>query len=136
LHFGIDPGSYRTSDKPDAEYIETIDITITNLGGRPALLDLRTLEIRCETHVLHPWQQDHWGPEERELLLAPNEHETVRLPLDTFRRELKIESPGMYDEESFNRLRPVQVRVQTTHKKLYESKQLRYWEATGEFHRG
>ena len=133
IHFGLEKGSRKISDGD--EDIDTTDITLINLGGTAVVLDLRTLEVRRGEKTLLPWQQDHWGLEESEVLLPPNGRTVLSLPHDTFEEELKIESPDKYDTLSFYALLPVQIRVRSTGGKGFESKGLRYWEAIGEFRR-
>jgi hypothetical protein len=84
---------------------------------------------------LFPWQEDHWGPEESEVLVQPHGRTVLSLPHDTFEQKLMIESPDRYDNKTFYALLPVHIRIQSTKRKVFESKGLRYWEAIGEFRR-
>jgi len=136
--FGLDEGS--SNDFVDSlnepnEPIETINLTVTNVGARPLHFDLRTLLLEHKGNTLSVWREDHLGGEQREVLLKPNDSKTIGVPLATFLRSLKFESPSKYDEHSFNFMHPLKISVTTTAGKKFSSKKLQYWEATGEFHR-
>jgi len=135
VHFGFESGSREVSDEGYGHSIDTIEITLINLGGKAVVLDLRTLELRRGSETLAPWQQDHWGSQESEVLLTPNERTVLGLPKDTFEQVLKIEAPEAYDKQTFYAMLPVQGRVRSTRGKVFESSRLRYWEAIGEFRR-
>jgi hypothetical protein len=135
ITFGLDEGSSDDFGQQVDEPISTINITITNLGARAVHLNLRTLEVESNDNVCAAWRQDHFGGVQREIVLKPNDTETIGLPLDTFRSELKIEDPVRYDEHSFNFMQPLKVSIASTSGKVFSSKGLKFWEATGEFHR-
>ena len=115
--------------------VNTTEFTLINFGGTAVVLDLRSLEVRRGAKSLFPWQEDHWGPEESEVLLQPHGRTVLSLPHDTFKKKLEIESPDKYDEQTFYALLPVQIRIRSTRCKVFKSKGLRYWEAIGEFRR-
>ena len=135
VHFGLAKGSQTVAEGEDSYNLDTTDFTLINLGGTAVVLDLQTLEVRRGEKTLFPWRQDHWGPEECEVLLPPHGRIVLSVPHDTFEEQLKIESPEKYDKQSFYALLPVQMRVRNTNGKGFESKGLRYWEAIGEFRR-
>ncbi|MDE3071662.1 MAG: hypothetical protein KGJ63_02890 [Pseudomonadota bacterium] len=132
--FGLDEGSADDFGITVDEPISTINLTISNVGARSLHLDLRTLQIEATGNTLSVWREDHLGGEQREVLLKPNDSKTIGIFLDTFRDVLKIESPRKYDEHSFNFMQPLRISVVTTNGKVFASKKLKYWEATGEFH--
>ena len=135
IEFGLDEGSSDDFSEQMDEPISTINITVTNLGARAVHLDLRTLEVLSNGNTCAVWRQDHFGGTQREILLKPNDAETIGLPVKTFREELKIACPSRYDERSFNFMQPLTVSVASTSGKVFSSKGLKFWEATGEFHR-
>ena len=135
LDFGLQPGHSSDFDSDSDESLETVNLAITNLGHQPTLLNMPTLEIRCNGNVLHAWREDYFGNQQQEVLLKPTERNVVGIPLVTFLKGLKIESPEKYDERSFFALKPVRVRLKTIEGRQFESKKLRFWEAVGEFHR-
>ncbi len=135
LDFGLNAGVSTDFDDSSADPKGTANLTITNLGTRSALLNLRTVELRSGSNLLHAWRQDHWGSQQREVLLKPSDSHTIGIPLETFASELQIKPPAKYDDKSFYFMHPVRVSVATTDGKVHASKKLKYWEATGEFHR-
>ena len=143
LVFGLDSGSSSDFHKDEDEEAgneceeprSSVNVTITNIGSRPALLDLRTLEVRSNGNTLRAWHEDHWGGQQREVLLKSGDSHTIGIPLQTFTKQLKIQAPKKYDENSFYFMHPVQVLVRAADGKSHASKRLKYWEATGEFHR-
>ena len=135
IEFGLDEGSSDDFGEQMDEPMSTVNITITNLGARAVHLDLRTLEVRSNGNACAVWRQDHFGGAQREILLKPNDAETIGLPAETFRGELKIAVPSRYDERSFYFMQPLTLSVASTGGKVFSSKNLKFWEATGEFHR-
>jgi hypothetical protein len=135
LEFGLGTGQSTDFDQGADEALETVNLSITNLGSRPVVLDMSTLQVRCNSNVLQVWRQDYFGNKQQEALLKPSESYAIGIPLGTFLHELKIKPPEPYDETSLYALNPVLVRVRTTDGRRHESKKLRFWEATGEFHR-
>ena len=135
VHFGLKKGSSKATVDDEESYVDTIEFTLINLGGTAVVLDLRSLEVRRGEKSLFPWQEDHWGPQESEVLLQPHGKTVLSLPHDTFEEKLKIESPDKYDKQAVCALLPVQIRIRSTKRKVFESKGLRYWEAIGEFRR-
>jgi hypothetical protein len=135
LDFGLDPGSSSSFGDEGEEPMSTVNLTVTNLSARPALLDMRSLDIHSNGNAMNVWREDCWGKEKREVLLKPNESQTIGIPQATFDRELKIKPPEKYDEKSFNLEYPLVVRLKASNGRSYVSKKLRYWEATGEFRR-
>ncbi len=135
LDFGLDPGSSASFGDESEDPMSTVNLTVTNLGARSALLDMRSLEIHSNGTALNVWREDYWGKEKREVLLKPNESHIIGIPLATFERELAIKSPETYDEKSFNLEYSLVVRLKASNGKSHISKKLRYWEATGEFRR-
>ena len=133
--FGLDSGSSSDFDSELEEPMETVNLTITNSGAVSVHLDLRTLVIEANGHKLNAWRENHWGPEQREVLLRANEFRTIGIPLVTFIGQLKITSPKTYDDNSFNFMLPLRISVSATNGRTFTSKKIRYWEATGEFHR-
>ena len=135
VHFGLTKGTQEMNDDLEPYHVDTVEFTLTNLGGVAVVVDLRSLEVRRGEHTFFPWQQDHWGAQESEVLLAPLGAAIVSLPHGTFEDQLKIESPRQYDQQSFNALIRVEVSVRSTTGARYTSNSLRYWEAIGEFRR-
>jgi len=135
VHFGLAEGTQRVDGDVESYYIDTVDISLINLGGTAVVVNLRVLEVIRGNNVLLPWQQDHWGSQESEVLLPPLGRTVLSVSKDAFEQSLKIESPEKYDKQSFNALLPVQVRVRSTSGKQFRSARLRYWEAIGEFRR-
>ena len=133
--FGFDEGSSDDFGENGDEPITTVNLSITNLGARAVHLDLRTLQIETGSNIYGVWYEDYFGGTQREILLAPMGTQTLGLPADTFREKLKIETPRRYDERTFNFMLPLKVSVAATNGKVFSSKHLKFWEATGEFHR-
>ncbi|ABE46868.1 hypothetical protein [Polaromonas sp. JS666] len=135
VDFGLDAGTSADFRDESDQPMSIVNLTISNLGARSVLLDMRSLEVISSGNVLDAWRQDFWGPEVREVLLKPNDSHTIGIPLTTFMKELHIETPPKYDDRSFSLMHPVRICVKGANGKAYSSKQLRFWEATGEFHR-
>lgn len=135
LTFSLDSGSSLDFAEQDEEGPETINLTITNMGARALLVDLGTLKIECNGNVLDAWIEDHWGVAQREILFKTTDHQMLGIPLETFTAKLKIETPKKYDDNSFHFMYPLKISVKTIDGKEFSSKNLKYWEATGEFHR-
>ena len=135
ISFGMDSGSSSDFVDEHENGQSTVNLTISNLGARPVLIDLRTLAISSKSNMLQAWSEDHWGVVQREVLLKPNDFQMLGIPLQTFEEKLKIEVHRKYDEKSIHFLRPLKVSVESTDGKIFTSKKLKYWEATGEFHR-
>ena len=135
LDFGLEPGEPADAGFGSDEPLETVKLSVANLGSRPVILNVATLEVWCNGNVLHVWRQDYLGDQQQEVLLKPTERYAIGIPLNTFLQELKITSPEKYDERTFYALSPVLVRLRTSDGRKHESEKLRYWEATNEFHR-
>jgi hypothetical protein len=133
--FGFDEGLSDDFGVVFDEPISTINLTITNVGARSLHIDLRTLQIKSSGNALHAWREDHLGAEQREILLKPNDSQVLGIPVKTFRDVLNIKTPKKYDDQSINFMQPLQISVATTSGKVFSSTKLKYWEATGEFHR-
>jgi len=133
--FGLDEGYSDDFDEELDEPISTVNLTITNVGARSLHIDLRTLQVKSNGNSFNAWREDHFGAEQREVLLKPNDSQKIGLPVEAFRENLKIKTPKKYDAQSFNLMHPLRISVATTSGKLFLSKKLKYWEATGEFHR-
>lgn len=135
IHFGLEKGSRRVTVDDEESCVDTTEFTLINLGVTAVVLDLRSLEVRRGEKSLFPWQEDHWGPEQSEVLLQPHGRTVLSLPHDTFEEKLMIGSPDKYENQTFFAVLPVQIRIRSTKRKVFESKGLRYWEAIGEFRR-
>jgi len=135
LDFGLEGGESADFDSNYENSHGTVNLTITNLGAQAALLDLRTLEAKCNGNALDIWREDFWGKQQREILLKPNDSQMFGIPYDTFVKQLKVKPSGNYDNETFYRTYPVRLSVKTTDGKVIRSKKLKFWEAVGEFHR-
>lgn len=136
LDFGLEGGESAEFNSDYENTHGTVNLTLTNLGAKAVLLDLRTLEAKCNGNTLDIWREDFWGKEQREILLKPNDSYRLGIPYETFTKGLKVEPPEKYDAESFYRTHPIRLCVKTTDGKVISSKKLKYWEAVGEFHRG
>jgi hypothetical protein len=135
IAFGLDEGTYEGADVLSEEIIDIVNLTLTNVGASSLLVNLRTLQIASNGNILNVWREDYIGIENREVLLKPNDVQVIGLPAGTFREALKIKAPKKYDDQSFYVMLPIKVSVSTTTGKVFSTKKLKYWEATGEFHR-
>lgn len=122
IAFGLDEGTYEGADVLSEEIIDIVNLTLTNVGARSLLVDLRTLQIASNGNTVSVWREDHIGAEQREVLLKPNDFQVIGLPVSTFREGLKIKAPKKYDDQSFWAMLSIRVSVSTTTGKVFSTK--------------
>ena len=112
-----------------------IRLTIHNSGAKALLLDLRTLRIKAGKNTFDAYHEDHLKNCQREVLIKPSDSVSIGIFPEIFLHKLKIQTPEKYDDRTFMLTYPLQLSVETVSGKRFTNKKLRYWEATGEFHR-
>ena len=105
------------------------------MGPTAVVLDLRTIALESNGYAMHIWRGSVFNNEQREVLLKTNESIIIHVFLENFIESLKFPSPARYDSESFNHMYPILISVSTVEGKKFKDKKIKYWEATGEFHR-
>lgn len=141
LHVGVESGD--VDDFAELEQFmvradassDTFNLTISNVGARSTVVDIRTVQISANGRVLNVGHEDYFGPQQKEILLKPGDSVTVGVPRWTFDRELGIDMPRSDDINEINRILRAEVRVSTTKGRVHKSKRLQYWPATREFFR-
>lgn len=112
---------------------QTINITITNIGGSSLLVDLTSLSISCNGEIFEVWEVEHLGTEKKEVLIKPNDSQTIGVSIKDFAYTLKIETPVRYDDSTFYKEFPLGISVRNHKGRKFSTKKWKYWESVGEF---
>ena len=121
------------ADDEDVKDEGLIKVRFTNIGQKAIIVKPNTLVIESQNRTYKLNREDYLGMEDFQELMPPMSSREIGIYLDSVLEALNIVSPKKYDDESLNKLYPLQVKVRDHTGKIFRTKKYSYLESVGEF---